>query len=228
MQPADRTEIEGNDLVQATLSIVDRIRPHVATIAAAVGVALAAFGGWTLYSSQQVAERAASWDACLAAVTAGDAMRLRDVSGRYANTPAAAWAQILLADGALADGCRLAFLDKQRGREQCQAAADLYSGVLSQRPGELAAERAAFGLAKAREALGQLDQARQGYETLAAEHAEGPLRVVAEERAKAIARPAVKGWYAWFDGLNVTPPTTTDPAAPAGGAAERLLPGAGG
>jgi hypothetical protein len=228
MQPADRAEIEGNDLAQATMSIVDRIRPHLATIAAAVGAVLVGFAGWTIYSSQQASEKADSWDACLSALSAGDVAKLRDVSGRYPNTPAATWSQILLADGALAEGCRMAFVDKQRGREQCQVAADLYAGVLAQRPADLAGERAAFGLAKAREALGQLDLARQGYETLAAEHADGPLRTVAEERAKAIARPLVAGWYDWFDAHDVKPQPTSDPATPAGGAAERLLPGAGG
>lgn len=228
MQPADRAEIEDNDLAQATMSIVDRIRPHLATIVGAVGIVLAGLAGWTLYTSQQASEKADAWDVCLAAVSAGDVMKLRDVSGRYPNTAAAAWAQILLADGALAEGCRMAFVDKQRGREQCQVAADIYSAVLVQRPGDLAAERAAFGLAKAREALGQLDLARQGYETLVAEHSDGPLSVVAGERAKAIARPAAAGWYDWFDARDVTPPATSDPAAPAGGAADRLLPGAGG
>jgi len=166
--------------------------PHLATIAAAVGAVLVGFAGWTIFSSQQASEKADSWDACLSALSAGDVAKLRDVSGRYPNTPAATWSQILLADGALAEGCRMAFVDKQRGREQCQVAADLYAGVLAQRPADLAGERAAFGLAKAREALGQLDLARQGYETLAAEHADGPLRSVAEERAKRRLRPSLR------------------------------------
>jgi hypothetical protein len=227
MQAAERAEIEDNDLAQATMSIVERIRPHLATIAAAIGVVLAASLGWTLYTSQKVAEQEQAWDACLAALTAGDAMRLQDVANRYAASPAGTWARLLLADGALADGCRRAFMDKQRGREQFQAAADGYTAILAQKPGGLVAERSAFGLAKAREALGQLDLARKGYETVAEEHAGGPLKDLAGQRAAAIARPAAADWHAWFDAADVAPAAETTPPA-AGGAADLLLPGSGG
>lgn len=226
MQAAERAEIEDNDLAQATLSIVDRIRPHFATIAAAIGVLLAASLGWTLYSSQRVAEQEQAWDACLAALTAGDATRLQDVANRYAGSSAGTWARLLLADGALADGCRRAFVDKQRGREQFQAAVDGYTAILAQKPGGLAAERAAFGLAKAREALGQLDLAKKGYETVAEEHGGGPLKDLASQRAATIARPAATAWHAWFDAADVAP--VSDPTPPAGGAADLLLPGSGG
>ena len=73
MQPDDLAEIEGNDLAQATMSLVDRIRPHLITIAAAIGVAFAGLAAWTLVSSQRDAEKAQAWDACLSAVAARDA-----------------------------------------------------------------------------------------------------------------------------------------------------------
>jgi predicted negative regulator of RcsB-dependent stress response len=180
MQADDRAEIEDNDLAQATMSIVDRIRPHLATIAAAIGVLLAASLGWTLYSGQKVSEQEQAWDACLAALTSGDAARLQDVANRHAGSSAGTWARLLLADGALADGCRRAFTEKERGREQFQVAIDGYTAILAQKPGGIAAERAAFGLAKAREALGQLDLAKKGYEAVAAEHGGGPLKELAK------------------------------------------------
>jgi predicted negative regulator of RcsB-dependent stress response len=227
MQADDRAEIEDNDLAQATMSIVDRIRPHLATIAAAIGVLLAASLGWTLYSGQKVSEQEQAWDACLAALTSGDAARLQDVANRHAGSSAGTWARLLLADGALADGCRRAFTEKARGREQFQVAIDGYTAILAQKPGGIAAERAAFGLAKAREALGQLDLAKKGYEAVAAEHGGGPLKELAEQRAAAMARPAATAWYQWFDSAELAPaPAATPPAA--GGAADLLLPGSGG
>lgn len=228
MQAADRAEIEDNDLAQATMSIVDTIRPHVATIAAAIGVLLAASFGWTLYSSQKVAEQEQAWNDCLAALTAGDAVRLQEVANRHVGSPAGTWARLLLADGALADGCRRAFTDNQRGREQFQAAIDGYTGILAQKPGGIAAERAAFGLAKAREALGQLDLAKKGYETVAAEHGGGPLTDLAAQRAAALGRPAAAAWHAWFDAAAVAPAPSADATPPAGGAADLLLSGSSG
>ena len=92
------------------------------------------------------------------------------------------------------------------------------------------AERAMFGLAKAREALGQFEPARQGYETLVAEYPDSPLRDLARERAAALARPAVAGWYDWFQSRDVSAAPTAESSAPAsgGGAAEQILSGSSG
>jgi hypothetical protein len=212
MQPADLAEIEGNDLAQATMSLVDRIRPHLTMLAAAVGVAFAGLAAWTLVSSQRDAERAQAWDACLTAVASRDAVRLGDVAARYPGSAAAVWSQILLADSALAEGGRLVLVDKTRGRERLQAAAELYAGVLGQKPAEMAAERAVFGLARARESLGELEAAKRGYEVLVAEHPASPLRTLAESRAVALARPAATGWYDWFESVDAKPAAT--PATP--------------
>jgi hypothetical protein len=212
MQPADLAEIEGNDLAQATMSLVDRIRPHLTMLAVAVGVAFAGLAAWTLVSSQRDAERAQAWDACLTAVASRDAARLGDVAARYPGSSAAVWSQILLADSALAEGGRLVLVDKTRGRERLQAAAELYAGVLGQKPAEMAAERAVFGLARARESLGELEAAKRGYEVLVAEHPASPLRTLAESRAVALARPAAAGWYDWFESVDAKPAAT--PATP--------------
>ena len=210
MQPADLAEIEGNDLAHATMSLVDRIRPHLTMLAVAVGVAFAGLAAWTLISSQQDAERAQAWDACLTAVASRDAARLGDVATRYPGSAAAVWSQILLADNALAEGGRLVLVDKTRGRERLQAAAELYAGVLGQKPAEMAAERAVFGLARARESLGELEAAKRGYEVLVAEYPASPLRTLAESRAVALARPGADGWYDWFASVSDTPAATTE------------------
>jgi len=157
MQPADLAEIEDNDLAQATMSIVDRIRPHLTTILAAIGVGFAAMAAWTMISAQKSSEKALAWDECLSALGTRDASRLGAVSTRFPGSAAAVWSQILLADNALADGSRMVFIDKPGGRQRFQAAADAYAAVMSQRPEALAAERAIFGLARAREALGELE-----------------------------------------------------------------------
>jgi len=213
MQPADLAEIEDNDLAQATMSIVDRIRPHLTTILAAIGVGFAAMAAWTMISSQKAAEKSQAWDECLTAVASRDAGRLSAVSTRFPGSAAAVWSQILLADNALSEGARIIFIDKARGRERLQAAADTYAAVMSQRPEALAAERATFGLARAREALGELEAARRGYETLVKEYPNSPLRALAETHAAALGRPATAAWYDWF--ANDAKPTATPAANPA-------------
>lgn len=214
MQPADLAEIEDNELAQATMSIVDRIRPHLTTIVAAVGIAFAGMAAWTLISSQKSAEKSLAWDECLTAVASRDASRLGAVATRFPGSAAAVWSQILLADNALAEGGRILLIDKTRGRERLQAAVDTYAAVLAQRPTAMAAERATFGLARAREALGDLDAARRGYEALVAEYPAGPFRSLAESHAASLARPATVAWYDWFDkDAKPAPPATDAPVA---------------
>lgn len=221
MRPAELAEIEDNELAQATLSLVDRIRPHLTTILAALGVVFAGTAAWTLISSQKSAEKAQGWDECLTAVATRDAARLAEVATRFPGSSAAVWSQILLADNALAEGGRILLIDKARGRERLQAAADTYAAVMAQRPASLAAERATFGLARAREALGELDAARRGYQALVADYPTSPLKSLAESHAASLARPATIAWYDWFDKDAKPAPTpdapaTTGTAAPAG------------
>jgi hypothetical protein len=143
------------------------------------------------------------------------------VATRFPGSPAAVWSQILLADNALAEGGRILLIDKARGRERLQAAADTYAAVMAQRPASMAAERATFGLARAREALGELDAARRGYQALATDFPSSPLRSLAESHAASLARPATVAWYDWFDkdakpAATPDAPATTGTATPAG------------
>ena len=62
----------------------------------------------------------------------------------------------------------------------------------------MVAERATEGLAKARESLGELDQARRGYETVANEYPSSPMANLATEHAEDLAQEKTKEFYNWF------------------------------
>jgi len=55
-----------------------------------------------------------------------------------------------------------------------------------------------MGLAKARESLGELDQARRGYEAVANEYPSSPIANLATEHADDLARDTTKAFYNWF------------------------------
>ena len=203
--------LEDNDLASGTMAIVDRIRPHLGTILLATLLLFAALAALTLVRSQRSGQRTAAWDECLGALAAGDPARLEDVAARYGGSPAAQWAELVLADTALADGNGLLMSDAQRGRRRLEEAVGRYTSVNAQRPQQLAAERAILGLARARESLGELAEARSGYETLVSEYPESPFRPLAEERAAALARASTERWYKWFESRTVAAPA--DPAA---------------
>ena len=209
-------DLEDNELANGTLALVDRIRPYLGTILIGVLVLFAALAAWTLIRSQASAQRAAGWDECLAALAEGDPGRLETVAVRYGGTAAAQWAELVLADTALADGNRLLMTDRSQGVRRLQDAVGRYTAVNAQRPGPLATERAIFGLARARESLGELAEAKRGYEALVAEYPESPFRGLAEERAAALTRGSVERWYKWFEARPaVGQPPAAEPTKPA-------------
>jgi len=212
-----RHELEENDLAESTVAIVDRVRPHLRTIALAVGAVVAGLGAWTVVSSQQAASRGQSWDACMVALSEGNPERLTDVIRRYPGSPAAQWSQLMMADAAIGEGTQLLFIDRERARQRLDSAVGIYSGLLSERPRGLIAERAVFGMAKARESLGQLEESRRGYEAVVAEYPESAVRGIAENRIAALSRESTREWYDWFDGWKPAPAKPAEPPAAAAG-----------
>jgi hypothetical protein len=207
-------------LAEQTARILDRLRPHAnAIVVAAGGVALALLA-WALVSSQTAAGEARSWDAFLAAVASDSrpllVESLGDVIRRHPDTPAARWSELLLADFAMSEGNDLLFTNTDQGRQRLRSAVEGYSAVLAARPRGLLASRATFGLAKARESLGELEEARRGYEAVAREHVAGGFATIAEERVEALGREGSRQWYDWFASQKFDPPP---PVAAGAGAA---------
>lgn len=209
-----------NALADKTSQILDRLRPHANAIVLGIGGLAVALLAWGLVSSQAAAGRARSWDAFLAAVASDSrpllVESLGDVIRRYPETPAARWSELLLADFAMSEGNDLLFANTELGRQRLRFAAEGYSAVLAARPRGLLASRATLGLAKVRESLGELDEARRGYEAVAREHGASGFATIAEERGKALGREGTKQWYDWFAAQKFDPPP---PAAAGAGAA---------
>lgn len=215
--PGDAGEsVDSELLADSLLRWIERLRPHAGAILALAGAALAALVAFAVVSSQAEARRAQSWEACLAALSSGDIAAFSDVVRRYPGTDAARWAEVLVADVAAAEGADLLFVDRQRAEGRLRAAVDAYSAVMQSRPGGLLAERAVFGLAKARESLGQLEESRRGYEAVAADFPGGPIAKLAATRAADLGRDATRQWYDWFASQKFTPPAAS-PSAAVGG-----------
>jgi predicted negative regulator of RcsB-dependent stress response len=240
MDTERRHELAENDLAGTTLELVDRIRPHLRTIVAGIALLFAGLAAWTVISAQQSSAKARSWKECIAALSSGDAEGLAAVATQKTDSSAAGWAQLVLADSALAQGCDLLFADRARGLERLQDAVGRYRQLLASRPTGMLAERTVFGLAKANEALGNLDEARQGYQAVIADHPGSAAASLAASRVGAVSREATRQWYDWFAAQKPAPPAapagqspaaTPDAkpadAAPAADAAEPAAPAAG-
>ena len=209
----DSAELADNDLAAKIAQVLDAVRPHLNTIlgiAAAAALAVAAF---SVVSSQREAARARSWEGFLQAVAGGDENGLEGVIRQHPDTDAARWAAVTLADFACAKGTDLLFADKPQAEKELDAAIERYAAILRARPRGLLAERATFGLAKARESRGQLAEARQGYEAVARDHAGGSLATLAAAHARDLGRDTTRQWYDWFATASFAP--AKPPEAPA-------------
>jgi hypothetical protein len=192
--------LEADQIGDSVLSVIERLRPHTGAILTVAGAALAAMVAFVVVSSQAEARRAESWEGCMAALSRGDLAAFSDVARRFPGTDAGRWAELLVADAAAADGADLLFVDRQRAEGRLRTAVDTYSALMQSRPSGLLAERIVFGLAKARESLGQIDESRRGYESLAAEFPGDPIAKLAAARAKDLSRDTTRQWYNWFAG----------------------------
>jgi hypothetical protein len=208
-------EVEDNDLAQTVVEYLERLRPHANWIFAGLAVALLAIAASILVSAQVAAGRTQSWDAFLSALGGGQIEPFNEVIRRYPGTPAAQWSRLVIADAALAEGSRLLFADREKAATRLRGAVDVYLSVMAERPQGMLAERAVFGLAKARESLGQLEEARRGYEAIANEHPAGGLARMATDHAKALGRESTRQWYDWFAAQAITPPANPADAAAA-------------
>jgi len=202
MKSERRHELRENDLADSVEQVSERLRPYVTPILSVAIGALVLVLISLFVSSRWEATRSESWDTCLAALVTGDPEGFREVILRYPGTPAAQWAELILADRNLSEATDLLFAKvdpaNDVARERLQTAATAYADVLSQRPPDMVAERATMGLAKARESLGELDQARRGYEAVANEYPSSPMANLATEHADDLAQDKTKAFYNWF------------------------------
>ena len=209
-------ELGDNDLADATLAIIDRVRPYFSTILAGLAAALAACVAMAVVSSQSETARTQSWEACLSAMSTGDVESFTDVVRRYPGTDAARWAELMMADAAVAQGSELLFIDRARAEGRLQAAVEAYSALIAGKPQGLLGERAVFGLAKARDSLGELAEASRGYQAVAAEFPTDALAQVAAGRVAELGRESTRQWYDWFGAQKISPPApatnATNPA----------------
>jgi hypothetical protein len=215
--PREPEVLEENELAASTFDLMAWLRPHVPTIGIALALIAGGMAAWTLISAQREATAERSWDECMAALAEQNPDRLGEVIRKYPGTPAARWSQMLLAESAITEGSQQLFGDRERARQRLTNAVDLYTAILAERPGGLIGERAVFGLAKAREALGEIDDAKRGYESLVTEYPASAVRGLAEQRIRALSRPSTRGWYDWFAAQKMGPPPVAPDASGAPG-----------
>jgi tetratricopeptide (TPR) repeat protein len=214
MKSQRRHELEQNELADWLAQNIAAIRPYQNMFLGIV--VLLALGGmcyawWSRQASSQVVQAS---DLLYSAVGSGNPAALVDVATKFPNTDVAQFANVAAADLLLDNGCNTLFSNKATARERLRKAIELYTAVLKQSPAAMIAERATFGRGRAREALGELGEARGDYDNVVKTWPEGTFAAAAATRLRDIDRPAIKEMYDKFAKFDPKPDFSSEPGTP--------------
>lgn len=198
MKSERRHELQHNELAEWLAKTFLVIKPYQNMIFLAVVLSMALAVGYMLWARMSSAQTAKAWDAVSTAIDSGAILNLAGVIEEYPNTSAAQMAAVVLADYYLGDGCNQLFSNKANGQDLLNKAIRLYDSVLEQNSYPSIVERATYGLARAKEAKGELEPAEKLYAEVATQWPEGTYAEAASRRLADLKRPATKELYDRF------------------------------
>jgi hypothetical protein len=214
MKSERRHELQHNELAEWLAKSAQTIKPYQNLILAAVMLVLIGVVGYTVWSRISAAQTAQAWDQFRADFESGNAAKLAQVVEDYPNTKVAHVAAIVLADNYLADGCNQLFVNKATAQPKLTKAIELYQLVRDQSRVSSLLERAAFGLARAKESKGDAEHVRQAeqlYEDVVAQWPKGAYGAAASQRLNDLKRPATKELYDRFARFDPKPAFSSEP-----------------
>jgi hypothetical protein len=195
MKTQRRHELETNTLARELGRWIDRARPFTRSVvgvlvAACVVVAVAA-----LLRRQSTTTETAAWNAYFQATEGGRPQldELLSLTTSYQGTSVEPWAELAWADAQLQIGSRILFRDKAEGQRRLNEAIDEYRKLIQSDTHEIVRQRGLFGLARAHECLGQIDEARNRYREVT-----GPLAEAARQRVGLLEQQSSEQFYDWF------------------------------
>ena len=216
MKTERRHELQTNVLAGSLARWIEVAKPYSRAALAIVIALVAAIFAWGYFSSQASRKQADGWDEYFDAMARRDPREgLGDIVERYSGTSVAHWARVVLADIQLDDGTNRLFVDKTGAREELRKTIEAYQAILIESDQPMLLQRATFGVARAREALGtDLAKAREDYRSIAKKWPDSPFAAAAEARAKDLDRLDTKNFYDWFAKYEPPRPMANEPGIP--------------
>jgi predicted negative regulator of RcsB-dependent stress response len=217
MKTERRHELQTNVLANSLARWIEAAKPYSRAALAVVIVVAAALFGWAYLSSQNTRHVADGWTEFFDAVGGRNPdprELLRDISTRYSGTMVAQWARLTLADIELDEGTNRLLQDRKPARDELREASQSFQSLLREASHPTILQRATFGLARAHEALGELEKARNEYRSLATQWPEGPYAAAAKARANDLEQAGTKGFYDWLAKYEPPAPLSKAPGTP--------------
>ncbi|TWU47726.1 YfgM family protein [Rubripirellula reticaptiva] len=206
-----RHELQQNDLAIYLDRINKVIEPHSKVIAVVIGGLIVAGLAWMLYNGEQTSKRSYSTFELIEAMNSNDTEILAGVSEKFPGTLASEWAKLYQANQFLTEGVDALFADRDNAVTLLGDAKKAYENALVGATDPLLISRGHFGLARAHESLGELDEAIAQYKETIAVGESDEMTEKAEERIAALGKPGTKSFLAWFADQDFSP---SDPSLP--------------
>jgi predicted negative regulator of RcsB-dependent stress response len=220
MKSKRRHELQTNELADQLGHWIERVRPHLPTMALVIVGVVVLLSGWYYVASSKEYQMAQAWRAYLYAGTnpQGDIVQeFQTVADDFPESPAGLWAGLMAADVEAGQAVRLLFQEKATAETNLGRAIDTYQKVLASeivKNQPMVERRAQFGLACALEALGDLDEATEHYEVVAKMDDAPALAEAAQQRLDRLAKEGTREWYRWFADKQPVPRKTPGGSAP--------------
>ena len=205
MKSERRHELQHNALADWMAQTGKALKPYQNFILSVVVIGLVTFTAYTWWSRTSASQAAKAWGEFNDGMETGDLTELTQVIESYPDTKVAHVATVLSGDYRLINGCYQLFENKAIGEQQLSKAIILYESDLRQSKNPMLLERATFGLARAKEAKGDLEEAERYYREVVANWSNGAYAAVANQRLDELKRPEIKQLYDDFRNFDPKP-----------------------
>jgi predicted negative regulator of RcsB-dependent stress response len=214
MKTERRHELQTNVLASSLAHWTEAAQPYGKALVAGLLAIVIALFAWLFIRSQNTARTSEGWNDYFQAVNNHDDQLLQDVAEQYGGTMVSEWSQLTLADWQLDGGTNRLLVDRTLARDQLREAIEKYKAVNLQASDDTIRERATYGLARAQEAYGELDDARASYNKLATDWPESPFAATAKARAAILESQPTKQFYDWIAKYEPPKPLSGEPGTP--------------
>jgi predicted negative regulator of RcsB-dependent stress response len=214
MKSEERHRLQQNQLADWIGKTITSIKPYQNSILIVVLLVVVGMAAYTVWSRVSATENTQAWDELNAAMESGNIAKLAKVREDRPNTHVAHVAAVVEADYSLAEGCNSLFVSKAVANQKLAKAVELYRTVLDQSRNSSLLQRATFGLARAREAKGELERAMELYQEVSTKWPDGAFAVAAARRLDDLKRPATKRLYDRFAKFDPKPAYSSESGLP--------------
>ena len=211
MSSERRHQLEHNELAVWLFKVNKSIEPYSKQIAILVSLSIVALLAWSFLSSEEVAKRSDATLQLIQASGSGDAVMLGQVAESYQGTASGSWAKLYEGQALVSQGIQTIFTDRTGAEELLQQAEDVLLSAVNSSTETLLVSRGHYGIAQAREALGEVEKAIESYDQVIQVNESEAMVKRAEARIEALERPESKAFLAWFSEQDFSPP---DPSLP--------------